>query len=78
MDFILKKLIFRTTNYKGTADDYTESSEYICLSWNLIHFTNSPHHQWFCYNVLKATIPLFQIILHGILSISFKYQIIGF
>lgn len=66
MDFILKKLIFRTTNYKGTADDYTESSEYICLSWNFI-LQIHPTHQWFCY-VLKATIPLFQIILHGILS----------
>lgn len=71
MDFIFKKKFFRTTNYKGKADHYTESNEYICLCIKLYQ-----NHSFYKFTppinvfaiMLKATKPLFQIILHVILS----------
>lgn len=81
MDFILKK-IFLGLQITKEADHYTES-KWIHLP---VHKTLSksfilqihPTHQCFHYNALKVTIPLFQIILHVILKIDFKYQILGF
>lgn len=81
MDFILKKIFFGLQITKE-ADHYTESNEYICLCIKLYQsqfiLQIHPTHQCFRYNALKVTIPLFQIILHVILKINFKYQILGF
>lgn len=81
MHFIFLNL-FRTTNYKEKADHYTESNEYICLCIKLYQshsfYKFNPPINVFTIMLLKVTIPLFQIILHVILKINFKYQILGF
>lgn len=81
MDFILKK-IFLGLQITKEADHYAESNEYICLCIKLYQshsfYKFTPPTNVFNYNALKVTIPLFQIILHVILKIDFKYQILGF